>query len=131
MAAEHRERLSADVRAGLLAPYDSWAHRVAVQRFVEDIPMNARHASYDTLLSIEQGLAQLSDHPTLLAWGMRDWCFTPQFLRRFQEFFPQAEVERYDDAGHYVIEDAHERIIPRLERFLVEHPLKSAHGAVT
>ncbi|MGE0607606.1 MAG: alpha/beta fold hydrolase [Pirellulales bacterium] len=123
MASEHRDRLTPNIKAGLLAPYDSWANRVAVQRFVEDIPMHQKHPSYGTLLAIEQELAQLQDRPTLLAWGMRDWCFTPWFLQRFQDFFPQAEVERYEDAGHYVIEDAHERIIPRLERFLVDHPL--------
>ena len=25
---------------------------------------------------------------------MRDWCFTPKFLDRFGDFFPQAEVHR-------------------------------------
>mgnify|MGYP006173228859 CR=1 FL=1 len=42
--------------AGLLAPYDTWAHRVAVQRFVEDIPMKASHPSWDTLTNVENNL---------------------------------------------------------------------------
>ena len=49
---------------------------------------------------------------------MQDWCFTPEFLDRFLEFFPEAEVHRLDDAGHYVVEDAHERIVPAVEEFL-------------
>jgi len=53
-----------------------------------------------------------------LIWGMRDWCFTPKFLERFLEFFPAAEVHRLADAGHWVVEDAHERIIPLVEKFL-------------
>jgi haloalkane dehalogenase len=53
-----------------------------------------------------------------LIWGMRDWCFSPHFLQRFQEYFPQAEVHPIEDAGHYVVEDAHERIIPILDSFL-------------
>ena len=54
---------------------------------------------------------------------MRDWCFTPQFLDRFLDFFPQAEVHRLADAGHYVVEDAHEQIAPLMEEFLQRHPL--------
>ena len=52
-----------------------------------------------------------------MIWGMRDWCFTPAFLDRFLEFFPRAAVHRLADAGHYVVEDAHEEIIPILEDF--------------
>jgi haloalkane dehalogenase len=54
---------------------------------------------------------------------MRDWCFTPHFLERFLEFFPEAEVHRLFDASHYVIEDAHERVVPLIEDFLAAHPV--------
>ncbi|MGO8691381.1 MAG: alpha/beta fold hydrolase [Thermoguttaceae bacterium] len=124
-AVEHHERMTPAVRAGLLAPYDSWGHRVAIDRFVQDIPLNPRHPSYATLERIEAGLAQLRDQPVCLIWGMRDWCFTPGFLERFREFFPAAEVHRLADAGHYVVEDAHERIVPLVEDFLIRHPLRS------
>lgn len=126
MASEHRERLTPAVQAGLLAPYDNWAHRVAIQRFVEDIPMSSSHPSYETLVAIEQGLSKLKDKPVMLAWGMRDWCFTPRFLERFLDFFPNADVHRYEDAGHYVVIDASERIIPAVESFLSAHPLPAA-----
>jgi haloalkane dehalogenase len=49
---------------------------------------------------------------------MRDWCFTPAFLDRFLDFFPHAEVHRIEDAGHWVVEDAHERIAPLVEQFV-------------
>lgn len=123
MAVCRRERMTPAVRAGLLAPYDSWAHRVAIQAFVDDIPLSARHPSYATLASIEQGLGTLRSQPMLLVWGMREWCFTPHFLERFREFFPEAEVEPIADAGHYVVEDAHEQIVPRIEKFLAAHQL--------
>jgi cis-3-alkyl-4-acyloxetan-2-one decarboxylase len=121
-----RERMTPAVRAGLAAPYDSWAHRVAVLRFVHDIPMDASHPSYQTLLDIEQGLGQFRRHPICLIWGMHDWCFTPQFLDRFLEFWPEAEVHRLPDASHYVVEDAHEEIVPLLDEFLRRHPLPNA-----
>lgn len=118
MATSKPERFTAAVKAGYLAPYDSWANRVAVQRFVEDIPLSPRHPSYDTLLGIERGLESLRHLPVLLAWGMRDWCFTPYFLERFREFFPAATVRRYDDAGHFVMEDARERLIADVAEFI-------------
>ena len=123
MAVCKPDRMTPAVRAGLLAPYDTWDHRAAVYRFVEDIPLQVGHPSYATIAAIENGLARFRTHPVCLIWGMRDWCFTPQFLDRFLEFFPQAEAHRLADAGHYVVEDAHERIVPILEDFLGRHPV--------
>lgn len=128
MATEKPERFTSVVRAGYLAPYDSWAHRVAVQRFVEDIPLAESHPSYAALTTIERALPTLTHLPMSLIWGMRDWCFTPYFLERFVGFFPQAEVQRLEDCGHYVVEDAHERIVPLVEDFLARHP-QPATGA--
>ncbi len=62
----------------------------------------------------------------MFVWGMRDWCFTPAFLERFLEFVPAAEVHPLADAGHYVVEDAHERIVPLVEDFCRRHPLAAA-----
>jgi haloalkane dehalogenase len=120
MAVVKRERMTPAVRAGIAAPYDSWSHRIAIDRFVKDIPMSPRHASYPTLADIEHRLPQLADKPFQFLWGQRDWCFTPAFLDRFLEFFPHAEVHRFEDAGHWVLEDAHERIVPLIERFVHE-----------
>jgi len=121
--------LSSAARAGLLAPYDSWAHRQAIDRFVRDIPMSPAHPSYPTLLAIEQRLGELRDAPFLFVWGMQDWCFTPNFLNRFLEFFPAAEVHRLNDAGHYVVEDAHEQIVPIVTEFLARNPMVDAARA--
>jgi pimeloyl-ACP methyl ester carboxylesterase len=129
MAVVHRDRMTPVVRAGFLAPYDTWAHRIATHQFVLDIPLSPRHPSYATLREVEQGLAQFRSHPVMLVWGMRDWCFTPHFLERFRrEFLPQAEVHEVFDAGHYVVEDAYERIVPWVEGFLAAHPLASEIG---
>ncbi len=126
MAVCKHERMTPAVRAGLLAPYDTWAHRRATYEFVQDIPMSPAHPSHAKLLEIEQGLPSLADRPWSFIWGMRDWCFTPEFLERFLEFVPKAEVHRLADAGHYVVEDAYERIVPLMEQFLHAHPLAVA-----
>jgi len=118
MATARPGELKQEVRAGLLAPYDSWSNRAAVYQFVRDIPLRPSHPSYRKLSEIEAGLKRLRDRPTLLIWGMRDWCFTPYFLDRLRTYFPTAEVERIDDAGHWVIEDAPQRVIERVKKFL-------------
>lgn len=123
MATVQPQRFTPAVRAGYLAPYDTWAHRIATHRFVLDIPIRPTHPSYATLVEVEQNLAGLAHLPVLLAWGMRDWCFTPQFLDRFRTFFPQADVTRLTDAGHFVVEDAREAWLAALEQFLARHPL--------
>jgi pimeloyl-ACP methyl ester carboxylesterase len=126
MAVERRERMTADVRAGLLAPYDTWANRVAVDRFIRDIPFTKRHPTWRTLESIEAGLEGLAHRPIQLIWGMRDWCFRRECLERLLLHWPGAEVHRLDDCGHYVVEDAHERIVPLVRDFLHRHPAPAA-----
>lgn len=124
MAVEKHDRMTAAVRNGYLAPYDSWANRVAVNRFVKDIPLRASHPSWQTLIDVEEGLEQFVDHPMLLVWGERDWCFTTDFLEEFERRFPNAETLRIPDAGHYVFEDAPEVFLPRIDEFLQTHPVK-------
>ena len=63
-------------------------------------------------------LPTLADCPVQLIWGMRDWCFRPECLDRLAAVFPHAEIHRLADAGHYVVEDALERIIPLVSEFL-------------
>lgn len=118
MAVRRPERMTAAVKSGLLAPYDSWSHRTAVQQFVLDIPLKPSHESYATLKKIEAALPQFSDRPVCLIWGMKDWCFSPHFLQRFEEFFPAAEVHRLEEAGHYVVQDAAEEVGAAMEEFL-------------
>ncbi len=123
MAVEKRDRMTAAVKRGYLAPYDSWANRAAVNAFVKDIPLRASHPSWQTLVDVEAGLEQFTDHPMLLVWGERDWCFTTNFLDEFEQRFPKAETLRIADGGHYVFEDSHEIFLPRVEEFLGQHSL--------
>ena len=112
------EGLSPDVRAGFLAPYDNWDHRVAIEKFVRDIPASPRHPTWHTLQRLEEQLTELSDWPAQLIWGMQDWCFRPACLDRLLSVFPNAEVHRLDNAAHYVVEDAPEEVIAHMRSFL-------------
>jgi haloalkane dehalogenase len=114
-----RERFTREIRAGYLAPYDSWRNRVAILRFVQDIPMEDDHPTRQTIDEIEAGLAQLRERPMLILWGADDPVFNVEdFLAGWRARFPDAEVHLLKDAGHYVVEDAHERILPQMVDFL-------------
>jgi len=116
--AMHRRRLTPAEKRAYLFPYDSWANRRAVSEFVRDIPLRPSHRSWRTLVAVEQGLEQLSHHPALILWGGRDFCFHDRFLARWRQILPGAEVERLADAGHYLLEDARDDVVPRITRFL-------------
>lgn len=119
MAPSNPKNLSREVKAGLLAPYNNWHNRTAVYKFVKDIPLSDKHPSFQTLAEIEAGLAQFRNQPVALIWGMQDWCFTPEFLKRFLQYFPESDVHRLEGAGHYLLEDAPEEVISAIEQFLV------------
>ena len=110
--------LSPAVTLGLTLPYNSWAHRIAVHRFVQDIPMHPRHPSWSTLTHIENGLSNLRKHPIQLLWGDADWCFSPRFREEWMRQLPQAEVHAWADVGHYVMEDAADRAVHAARTFL-------------
>ena len=117
MCSARRERMTPEVRRGYLLPYDSFRNRVAVHRFVRDIPYDESVPSYKTMQAIERGLSQFRDRPMMICWGMQDFCFTPKFLDEWWSHFPDAQIHRFDDAGHYVVEDAWERILPLMLLF--------------
>jgi haloalkane dehalogenase len=118
-----RRPLPAPVRDGYLAPYDSWAHRIAVLRFIQDIPLGPGDRSYQVVREVQDGLDRFRAVPMLVCWGERDFVFDHHFLAEWQRRFPAAEVHRFPDAGHYVLEDAGAAIIPLVRDFLRRHPV--------
>ncbi len=118
MAAAKPHEIPKEVRDGYLAPYDSWSNRTAVYRYVDDIPAAEKHPSYPTLLDIENKLPLFRNKPVSLIWGMQDWCFGPDFLAKFLQFYPEADVHRIPAAGHYLLEDEPETVLEAMEGFL-------------
>jgi len=123
----NRNSLSQEVAQAYLAPHDSWANRRAVYDFVEDIPLSDRHPTWRTLGDIEDALPSLAELPIGLTWGMQDWCFTPECLRRFQSAWPAATVHEASDAGHWIVEDAPQRVEASLQEVLA----RTSHQAST
>ncbi len=114
------------VAQGLAAPYDSWANRLAVLRFVQDIPLGPSHPSWKTVVRTEESLEKLAHVPTLIGWGEKDFVFDDHFLREWKARTPWAEVHAWPDAGHYVLEDAADRVVPLVKEFLARPALERA-----
>ena len=115
---KRRKRLKKNVRAGYLAPYDTFENRIANLKFVQDIPMEQAVPSYSVIQCIERNLKQFDGYPILIIWGSEDFCFNVKFLNKWREIFPRAEVREVYNAGHLVVEDASDEIIPWIEGFL-------------
>jgi haloalkane dehalogenase len=115
-----------DVRDAYCAPYDSWANRIATARFVQDIPLKDGDRGFDIVKDTEQKLAQFCTVPTLICWGARDFVFDDHFLNEWKKHLPQAEVHRFPEAGHYVLEDVGNEVIPLVQQFLSRNPLRAA-----
>ncbi len=118
LACKKREKMTPEIKAGYLKPYNNYANRIATLRFVEDIPFTKKHPTWKTAKSIQAKLDKLQNKPMLICWGMLDFCFTEHFLHLFREKFPNATVHEFDDAGHYVVEDAIDEILPLVQDFM-------------
>lgn len=116
----HPERLTADDKAAYLAPHGSWSSRTPVLVFPREIPAGPEGPVSEFLAEVHDELVPgFQGKPVLVAWPMKDVAFTPDMLDDFWlADFPDAEVVRVDDAGHYIQEDAHEIVIPKLLEFL-------------
>jgi haloalkane dehalogenase len=114
--------MSRDVRAAYVAPYDSWANRIAISRFVQDIPLRPGDPAFDLVTSTDERLRLLSNVPMLLLWGMKDFVFDHYFLEEWIARFPHAAVTRFPKAGHYLFEDEAEATADLVRAFL-ESPI--------
>ena len=117
-AACTRKSLSKEVRDAYCAPYDSWADRIATLRFVQDIPLGPGDPGYDIVSDTAARLEVFRERPVLVCWGDKDFVFDHHFLAEWQRILPNADVHRFGDCGHYILEDASEEIIPLIRSFL-------------
>ena len=109
------------VRHAYTGPYDSWQHRVATLRFIQDIPLSHSDTSYPTLLRTQERLSEFRKLPILICWGEKDFVFDQDFLDEWIRRFPQAELHRFPQGGHYVLEDMAGEIVPLVRDFLSRH----------
>jgi haloalkane dehalogenase len=105
-----RIKMSSDIRRAYIAPYNSWKNRIAILRFVQDIPLKKDDPGYDLVTDVQNNLHLFYNTPVLIAWGMKDKIFDKHFLNKWIDYLPNARVYRFENCGHYVLEDAQEEI---------------------
>ena len=115
--------VSPAVRRAYLAPYDSWAHRIATLRFVQDIPLRPTDRAWPLVEEAGRRLHEFADRPAFIGWGLRDFVFDWHFLDVFNRALPEAQVQAFEDASHYVLEDKHAVLVPAIRSFLDAHRL--------
>lgn len=120
-----RTRMPADVRRAYVAPYDSWATRISTLRFMQDIPLAPGDKAWSLVEAAGKRLHEYADRPAFIAWGMRDFVFDHHFLAGFEAALPGAQVIRYPDAGHYVLEDEAADLVPKIRQFLEKNLLEA------
>ena len=116
-------KMPADVRAAYNAPYDSWANRISTLRFVQDIPLSSKDRAWSLVEAAGNKLHEYADRPVFIGWGLKDFVFDKHFLEVFQRALPNAEQHVFADAGHYVLEDKADVLVPAIRSFLDRHPL--------
>lgn len=116
-----RKILSKKLRDAYCAPYDNWNNRIATLRFVQDIPLQPGDRCYQFVSEIQDQLKRFQDRPVMICWGEQDFVFNTQVLDVWLQYFPNAEVHRLSDCGHYVLEDAADEILPLVRRFLEKY----------
>jgi pimeloyl-ACP methyl ester carboxylesterase len=114
----HGERLGENEKEAYLAPHPTWASRAGVLAYPRLVPWEASHISAPLGAHVEAHLERLQGKPTLIVRPLEDWAFKDATYAFWRECFPNAEVHEIEDAGHYLQEDAPERVIPLLLDFL-------------
>ena len=118
-----RRPLPADVRHGYIAPYNGWGNAISTLRFMQDIPLAEGDAAWPLVVEAGRRLPEYADRPVFIGWGLRDFVFDKHFLDGFRAALPDAQVQAFEDAGHYVLEDKHEVLVPAIREFLDSNPL--------
>jgi pimeloyl-ACP methyl ester carboxylesterase len=113
-----KKPVSRAVRKAYTLPYDSPRNRIATLKFVQDIPLSEKDPGYDILINTAKRLHLLQEKPCLVAWGEKDFVFDAPFLNQWIDYFPDAEVHRFPDCGHYVLEDGGQALIDTIVNFI-------------
>lgn len=113
-------RLTESDKFAYLAPHPTWSSRTGILAFPRQIPSGPEGNISDFVAAENERLvASFADKPVKIVWPMKDVAFSPETLDgMWLKHFPEAEVTRIAEAGHFIQEDAHEKVIPELINFI-------------
>jgi haloalkane dehalogenase len=115
-----KQKTGREIRRAYTGPYDSPANRIATLRFVQDIPLQQTDPGFDIVLDTAEHLDLFRNLPCMIAWGEKDFVFDRTFLRKWLQIYPGAEVHRFANCGHYILEDGGAELISTIKEFVKE-----------
>ena len=120
LAIERKERLTPSVRRAYRDVHGGWSERAAMLEFARQVPTRAEGPVDELNRETERALRErFRSKPVSIVWGTRDRVLSPAYVGGlWLDTFPDAQVTLIDGAGHFVQEDAPERVIPLLTRFV-------------
>jgi haloalkane dehalogenase len=104
-----------EVLAMYLAPWRSRPRRIAAVTAPRQLI-----AASPYLENVEGSLPKLADRPVLIVWGTKDFAFRDAERERFERLFLRHQTVLYDDASHFLQEDAGDRIAESIRVFMEE-----------
>lgn len=117
-----KDRMTDVVKRAYTQQHAGWSERTGVLVFPREIPVRPEGPVHEMNAETERLLIEhFRSKPVHVCWAMKDVAFPPEFLDvLWPVTFPQAEITKLDDAGHYLQEDAHEQITPLLTDFMAK-----------
>jgi haloalkane dehalogenase len=109
-----RSKLTNDIHRQYLAVF---ADRDSRERVLWALAQ-ALSGSRDFYQSLWQRRERLRRTPMLIIWGMKDSAFRPHQLEKWSDAFPQAQVVRLEQAGHWPHEEQPAEVLAAMRSFL-------------
>lgn len=116
---KHRDRITPELMQAYRAPFPDFNSRAGVLTLARGHPFGETHPDYEREVAWGSWVSRFRG-PALLICALQDHGYGAWALEVWREMLPHAGVETLPDAGHYLQEDAHERIVPWILRFLRE-----------
>lgn len=108
-----KSRLTKEIHQHYLRPFGKASERQGTIGFARALLRD--QAWFE---AVGRALGRLQNTPALILWGMQDTFVTEKFLDKVNGYFPRAEVVRYPDAGHFVLEEKSVLATAAIEQFL-------------
>jgi len=108
-----KRRLTPKIHAHYLMPLAKAEERKGSWVFPAEII-----GSSDWLQSLWDNHDLLRSKKILIAWGMKDIGFREHELKTWMQAFPDAKVVRFEDAGHFVVEEKPAELIGEMKNLL-------------
>lgn len=104
------------------APFPDKASCIGAKAFPRDIPVGMKHPSAAVMKGIREKLGLLQDKPKIIIWGLQDPVFPKSTIDWWRKVYPGTKVYELPEASHFLQEDAPEKIVKLIQKFLRKNP---------